>query len=232
MNMNWRCTRLATAIFVASIATGATAKTRLVVMYVGDAAVSDQMLSHYPAPARAAGVEGEAALQCARQEHGAPRDCMLVSEEPAGYDFGAAALGLAALAHENPKIADRATGYLLTFSFKLDPASITPLVLGMPHEYGGPDWTHKPSSDDINRAFPRRSLGSGLSTQVVLQCTVTAAGLLTGCVAHVPPGQSDFEASAMRLVPLFKMNPPTMDGEPTGGATVNIPIRFNDPNPR
>ena len=55
----------------------------------------DQMQDEYPADAERQGVAGKATLQCALMPDGHVTDCVAISEDPAGYGFGAAARRLA-----------------------------------------------------------------------------------------------------------------------------------------
>jgi protein TonB len=62
---------------------------------------------------------------------------------------------------------------------------------------------------------------------VLLGCSVSAKGTLEGCsiVSEDPAGQ-DFGNAALKLTRYFKMRPQTKDGQPVGGARINIPITF------
>jgi protein TonB len=56
---------------------------------------------------------------------------------------------------------------------------------------------------------------------------VTDKGSVTDCsVVSEDPSDQGFGSAAMKLTHLFKMRPQTRDGQPVGGAKVNIPIRF------
>lgn len=88
-------------------------------------------------------------------------------------------------------------------------------------------WTRKPVGEDMARVYPQEAAGGGLEGQSNIQCTVTAAGDLADCAVffEMPPNQG-FGLAALRLAPLFHMQPLTKDGQPVAGGTIRIPIRF------
>src|SRR5579872_5937105 len=92
---------------------------------------------YYPPAAIAAGIEGEATVSCERTAQMALTRCRLVSEAPAGQDFGAAALAMAAAAPPNPKldVSDPALLQRHDFDvrFRLHPPSVQPNLALMGH---------------------------------------------------------------------------------------------------
>lgn len=52
------------------------------------------MATDYPQAALDAGLSGEATIRCRVAQDGAPADCEVLAEEPAGYGFGAAAVAV------------------------------------------------------------------------------------------------------------------------------------------
>lgn len=55
---------------------------------------AEDVMRWYPPSARAERVEGRATMRCRIDVAGAMRDCAILSETPAGYGFGEAALRL------------------------------------------------------------------------------------------------------------------------------------------
>jgi TonB family protein len=186
------------------------------------------MLADYPAAARAAGVEGKAAIECSQMLHGAPDQCAVIEEKPYGQGFGQAALALAKRAPQNPALPilpEKKQKWRIDFDFKLKPApAITPDVLGALHV--PPRWDKTAESDDILYAYPTAAKDSRTDGFAVLFCTVAPNGHMKDCIAKATPTRSSFEAAALKLAPKFVLQTKTDDGSTTAGATITIPILF------
>ena len=92
--------------------------------------ISEEVRSYYPAQAAAAGLDGEATLQCNINPQIVLRNCRLKSENPAGFGFGEAALRLAKLSRPNPRAQLPARrGAPMRFIFTYNPMAITPNTL-------------------------------------------------------------------------------------------------------
>jgi protein TonB len=92
-----------------------------------------------------------------------------------------------------------------------------------------PDWSQKPSADDMARYYPERAQRLNVTGRAELACTVLANGKVNCDVASEDPPDQGFGDAAMKLSKLFKMRPMSRDGVPTNGGRVNIPIRFQLP---
>jgi len=93
-----------------------------------------------------------------------------------------------------------------------------------------PDWTVKPTGEELQRYFPPIAAELGLGGMVRLQCDVALDGTLGGCSAlqETPIGMG-FGEAALNATKYFRMRPMTVNGVPVAGATVVIPLTFGAP---
>ncbi|NGM51872.1 TonB family protein [Caulobacter sp. 602-2] len=93
-----------------------------------------------------------------------------------------------------------------------------------------PDWAQKPDANDLARFYPADAVTAKAGGRATITCTVAIAGNLENCRVL---GQSDspyaFGEAAMQLSQIFRMQPKTLDGQPTAGGQVTIPILFSVP---
>jgi TonB family protein len=197
----------------------------------------DPSAAFYPAAARAAGVEGQATLRCSRTEHLGLVRCSLVSETPAGQGFGAAALAMAALSPDNPKVdmpeLKTAASADLVLRFTLHPPRVAPDITLMAHVASPPRILTKPTDAQIKAAYPVRALSDQVAGGAIITCIVSEQGVLAACrVGREVPDGYGFGQAAVDLAQDFKMAPAQVDGEPVGGAPINIavPFRTDDPS--
>lgn len=197
---------------------------------MSDARAAVAIMAYYPAAARAARVGGAAILECWRNEHVRLSDCTVISEAPAGYGFGEAALTLSKQAKDNPKVSMTALSGMarIKITFSLNPPYIFPNLLLPAHVFTNPDWMEKPAGDAIQRVYPIRAERRGVGGMAVLDCTVGSDGGLSACKAidEAPIGYG-FGDAVLKLVPLFKLRPKMLDGEPVPGGRIHIPVYFS-----
>jgi TonB family protein len=93
-----------------------------------------------------------------------------------------------------------------------------------------PEWLEKPTGDDMERFFPAKARAASMSGRATITCTVTAEGLLKGCVAtkETPEGYG-FGEAAVSLGAIFRLKPKLVDGQPVEGGTITMPIVFQAP---
>ena len=93
-----------------------------------------------------------------------------------------------------------------------------------------PDFSRRPSNDDMTRYFPDRAQRMGQSGRATLNCTVTVKGTLENCsVSGEDPPDFGFGDATMKVSKLFKIKPKTLDGAPVEGGEIHIPLRWQIP---
>ncbi|THD59104.1 TonB family protein [Phenylobacterium sp.] len=177
------------------------------------------MAAAYPARAKAENISGHVELTCEIGPNDRPRDCSTVIEKPGNYGFGAAARKLA----EQMKVGQSGSYYHQNVFI---PVTFDKAVLAGAPTVTKPAWASMPTAQDFQATFPKTENGVN-DVRVVLGCTVGHDGALGGCAVNEedPAGQG-YGAGALALAAKFKVGPWSMDGEPTVGARINLPIRY------
>lgn len=173
----------------------------------------------YPAKAKAEGIGGGVQLTCTANRKGDMTDCAVLGETPRGYGFGAAARALA------EKL--RASGVVNGTELQVPITFMPEMASGRPATVKTPHWTALPSVGDMQAAAPK-SEGGPNNVRVTLVCEVQAGGALNGCVVdrEEPVGQG-FGAAILTLAPKFRADLMSVEGAPTVGAKVRVPVRFD-----
>jgi len=190
---------------------------RLVLVHKPDAA-DDARVFPQGAPA-----SGYVNYRCSVTVDGGVTDCTVVKEDPPGTGLAAAAMPV-----------------ITTYRFKPQgrdgkPVAGQKVLLGRSYLKGGekaqtitnPDWLKRPTSESLALAWPKKAMEQGANGSATISCEVTVEGYLDRCtvVSESPPGYG-FGASALQLASQFMMKPKTVDGKPTAGGKVMIPINF------
>jgi len=173
----------------------------------------------YPAKAKAAAIGGSVEMTCTISREGRPRSCAVLDEKPSNYGFGAAARRLAEKMRVNEAN--------LRGQDVMVPMIFNPAIL----QAGGPTitkptWAAMPSVEDFQATFPKTANGVN-TVRVVLACTVQDGGALGGCaVDSESPAGEGYGAGALALATKFRAGPWSQDGQPTVGARLKLPIRY------
>lgn len=192
------------------------------------------VMAYYPAQAKAAGVEGTATMTCRSDRHGAARHCALVSEEPVGEGFGAAALRIAAASVDidldlTPAQADLQRPITLTFS--LSPPSIKPnLLVPVRVREATPPWLRHPSLQEQVATYPELAARTGREGHASMSCVVAKDGEMNDCVVvEETPQGAGFGKAALELAHFFQIKPYSELGFPLAGMRIGIPVAFRMP---
>ena len=176
----------------------------------------------YPKAAADKRLEGRATLKCSVTAEGRLTGCTSVAEEPAGQGFAAAALAIA------PK-----------FQMQTVTKDGTPVAGGtvrVPIRFANPTqmppgFRRMPSSDDLAKVYPEKALRRRVAGEAVIECAITVQGEMADCaLASESPMNYGFGLAALRLAPLFNVEPKMKNGVPVKGAAVTIPVRFGPPS--
>ena len=92
------------------------------------------------------------------------------------------------------------------------------------------DWLHRPTREELRAIWPRKAAEKGVDGSAKVRCTVSVQGALSDClILREDPKGMGFGDAAIALTPQFLMKPPTHNGQPYGGETVDIPVNFAGP---
>jgi TonB family protein len=181
----------------------------------------------YPKAAAAAHLAGRATLLCGFDIFGHLDSCRTIAEEPKGQGFGNAAHLLARRFTAPTKTPNgRPIGQAeLEMPFTFDPA-----VLGETKPpVGHAEWIALPTPAQTEAAFGplAKAREGGGDMRVSLECTVQQGGGLADCAvaSETPPGKG-VGAAALSLAPQFKVSTWTMEGLPTVGGRIRVPVRL------
>lgn len=176
------------------------------------------MAAAYPEKAKAEGVGGGVELVCTSARDGAMEDCAVLAEQPRGYGFGPAARRLAE-AHLRAGV-PKDTEVRVSLSF---PAA---LAKGGVATVKTPQWTSLPTAAEMQAVVPKQPDGPN-EVRVTLVCEVQAGGGLSACVVdREEPAGEGFGEAVLKLAPRFKAALMSVEGMPTVGAKVRLPVRF------
>jgi TonB family protein len=184
----------------------------------------------FPKKALEKRVGGRATIQCRVTVEGFLDACKVVSESPAGMDFGAAGLQLAPQFRMSPKIrgGHAVPGGEVTIPINWEPPrgiapiSSTPIVLD-------PPWNRVPTQAEVSAAWPKAATGQP-SGQVALRCDLVKTGQLRSCevISETPRGKG-FGKAAVELSKLFQINVNPSEAKTVSDYKVDLPFRFRDP---
>jgi hypothetical protein len=212
--------RLPFAVTLAALAAGPALAQTPVAAWSRTPSAAD-VAAAFPPRAKAAGVGGQVLLSCTLNRALQPRDCAVTREQPGGYGFGTAARRLAeGLAAAPGQGLARGSEVEVPVAFPAE------LARGEAAVVRNPAWAAIPSAADFQASFPKTENGVN-AVRVVLLCTADGEGALFGCAVDLeePAGQG-YGQAALALGPKFRVRAWSLDGQPTFGARVRVPIRY------
>lgn len=186
------------------------------------------VVAAYPEKARTGKVGGHAALECYFNKEGGVRNCRTMTEAPKGYGFAAAAKSLTGKFQGPPKWSDgkSTAGARVDLKFSFAPEMLDPTIRPIT---GKPDWLQLPTSDQLAASLPEAARDAGhAQARAMLACRVMARGQVGDCkpISETPAGYG-VGAAATALSEHFILASWSVEGLPTIGAEVKIPLRFD-----
>ncbi|MES2340889.1 MAG: TonB family protein [Pseudomonadota bacterium] len=185
----------------------------------------EEVVAAYPVKAREAKLGGTVSLTCTMTKEGRAKACSTMVEEPKGYGFAAAARAL------SPRFAGptvwsdgkSVSGASVDISFSFLPS----MLADGPRLVGKPQWARVPTLEQLATGFPKGEDRVASTVRVVLDCLVETTGGLTDCKVQgeTPPGQG-FGEAAVKMSQYFQVTTWTLDGLPTSGGRIKVPIRY------
>lgn len=184
---------------------------------------------YYPDAAQRISLEGRAVISCTVTAEGLVENCEVISEDPPGFGFGAAALRLSASFRMRPQTID---------GVPVGGAKVTvPLAFRLPQNTlgdgaslpgAGVGWARRPSQAQLDAMRPP---GVSNTASVSLQCWIIAkgadAGALRDCsVEPIYDPTGDLGRAAIALAPQFRLTAQTA-AKAKPGAQIKIPLHWS-----
>lgn len=187
----------------------------------------------WPRAAWSRGLGGRATINCMVSLQGALFECVVVSEDPPGQNFGAAAVALTPQFLMKPatlKGQPAVSVVSVPILFKTDGPGGGDLSSdgGRKMVQAAMAWPEAPSYAEVAAAYPRKARAAGLGGRATLDCEFMASGRLWRCntINEEPKGQG-FAEAAKALAKHFRAFATTSDGKPLSGAAVQLPFAFD-----
>ena len=189
-----------------------------------------QLHAAYPPSAMARGIAGHVSLKCTANRNGSLEGCVVSSEEPADESFGAAAFSLAPDFVIRPKTVK---GQPVDANIAVHLHFLRNMPASGPGIVSFPDYLRTPTRAELEKSYPVALLRAHLGGVARLQCEISERGNVEKChvLSENPAGFGVGEA-AIALTSYMLARPELIDGQPVGGVTFLIPVRFVPPAPR
>jgi TonB family protein len=189
----------------------------------------DMLASVFPRAALQKGVNGGAVINCGVTVEGFLSTCEVVSEDPEGLGFGAAALQLAPQFRLSPKIDNgKPVASRVNIPVKWSGLEDMRIAGKRMRAIVDPQWTSVPTAQDVRAAWPeKQTVKAGSAT---IRCRLTAEGKLKDCETLAEtPKRAGFGWAAEGLAQKFTMRMTPEVAAEIADFAVDIPFRFRNP---
>jgi TonB family protein len=178
----------------------------------------------YPKKAREAKLAGHATEFCDLRSDGRLTSCRTITEQPRGEGFADAARQLTKRFRAPTQTAD---GSKISEGSVQLPFTFDPAMLEGEQVIGKPLWATLPTSADTATAFGEVMKTVSGTVRVSLGCIVQPSGYVADCkVEREEPAGKGVGQAALALAPHFRVTTWTVEGLPTVGGKIVIPLRF------
>jgi hypothetical protein len=190
----------------------------------------------WPTDALRSGTAGRAVIECLVNLQGGLVDCKVQSEEPAGANFGAAAIALTPQLLMRPASLNGkpvVSKVRIPINFQA-PEGSTGTRTAAGDDFGAKtvvdaarSWTAAPTHADVVAAYPKKARDAQTAGRATLSCGFNSKGALTDCytVTEEPRGLG-FGAAARDLAKLFRVDPGPASRTDLNGLMVQLPVTF------
>jgi TonB family protein len=190
----------------------------------------DQITAAWPRAALIQGKGGRAEVDCRVNIQGLAEDCRVASEEPAGFDFGAAALSMTPQWQFRPATRDGKpfpSRIVVPIKFETNSPTSSAQLLEVTF-LSRPVWKAAPTFAEVGAVYPRG--GAGVAGYVAYRCHVKSDGDLHFCnIIDENPKARGFAGAAHGLLKAFQIDMATVHAKDTDKLLVDVPIRLIDP---
>ena len=188
----------------------------------------EDLLAVWPKDALRRGAGGTGVIHCSVSAQGALFACSVVSEQPAGSGFGAAAVALTpqflmspAIKGGKPVAFDGVTIPVKFMSFSPDPSRRGATAVS------NVGWMAAPTYAEVAAVYPERARERMVGGQATMKCEFDAGGRLDDCsVLGETPRGLGFGSAARLLAPKFQGPVKFAGGESAKGAIVQLAVTF------
>lgn len=185
----------------------------------------EDLAAVWPQAAVRKGVDGRVMVRCVVTVEGLLNRCEVLSEDPPGLGYGAAALQLTPQFQMKPQLVNGAP-VESTVVVPINFSGAARMQLAATTEFAvNPQWTEAPTKADVLAAYPKRA--KGVSGKALLECWFGKGGGLVNChTLSETPKYKGFGEAAQSLTRKFKGGTHRQNGKSIDGVKVRVSFYF------